>query len=107
MSKAKIKRDDIVVLIAGKHKGATGRVLRVLRDKDRIVVERVNMVKRQVKPSGDRPGGTVEKEAPVHVSNVALWNAEEGRRMKAAWSVLADGRKVRVDKKTGTQIDRD
>jgi large subunit ribosomal protein L24 len=107
MSKAKIKRDDVVVVIAGKHKGSTGRVLRVLREEGRIVVERINLVKRQVKPSGDRPGGTVEKEAPIHVSNVALWNAEEGRRLKPAWSTLANGVKVRIDKKTGTQIDRD
>ena len=107
MSKAKIKRDDVVVVIAGKYKGSTGRVLRVLREEGRIVVERVNLVKRQVKPSGDRPGGTVEKEAPLHVSNVALWSTEEGRRLKPAWSTLANGAKVRIDKKTGTQIDRD
>lgn len=106
MSKAKIKRDDVVVVIAGKHRGATGRVLRVLRESGRVVVERVNLVKRQVKPSGDRPGGTVEKEGSIHVSNVALWNQEEGRRMKPAWRILDDGSKVRVDKKTGAQIDR-
>lgn len=105
MVKFKIKRDDTVVVVAGKHKGKTGRVLRVLRERERVVVERVNMVKRHVRPQGDRPGGIVEKEAPLHISNVALWNAAEGRAMRVGWKVLEDGRKVRFDKKTGAIVD--
>jgi large subunit ribosomal protein L24 len=105
MAKFKIKRDDVVVVTAGKHKGKTGRVLRVVRDANRVVVERVNLVKRQVKAQGERAGGTVEKEAPLHISNVALWNQQEGRPMRVGWKVLEDGRKVRFDKKTGTVID--
>ncbi len=105
MASMKIKRDDVVVVTAGKNKGQTGRVLRVLTAKDRVLVERVNLVKRQVKPQGDRPGGTMEKEAPIHISNVALWNAAEGRPMKVGFKVLDDGRKVRVDRKTGDIID--
>ena len=106
MAKFKIKRDDVVVVTTGKHKGATGRVLRVLTDRDRLIVEKVNLVKRQVKPQGDRPGGTVEKEASIHISNVALWNAEEGRRVKVGWKVLEDGTKVRAERGTGAEIDR-
>lgn len=105
MVKFKIKRDDTVVVVAGKHKGKTGRVLRVLRERERIVVERINMVKRHVRPQGDRPGGIVEKEAPIHISNVALWNAAEGRAMRVGWKVLDDGRKVRFDKKTGAIVE--
>lgn len=105
MPSMKIKRDDTVVVIAGKNKGRTGRVLRVLPDRNRVIVERVNLVKRQVKPQGDRPGGTVEKEAPLHLSNVALWNQEEQRRVKVGFKFLEDGRKVRVDRKTGATID--
>lgn len=105
MASMKIKRDDTVVVTAGKHKGRTGRVLRVLPERQRILVERVNLVKRQVKPQGDRPGTTIEKEASLHISNVALWNAQEGRRVKVGFKVLEDGRKVRVDKKTGEPID--
>lgn len=104
-AKFKIKRDDVVVVTAGKHKGKTGRVLKVLRDKDRVLVERVNMVKRHVKPQADRPGGILEKEAPLHISNVALWNQQEGRAMRVGWKVLDDGRKVRFDKKSGAVID--
>lgn len=106
MAGMKIKRDDNVVVISGKHKGRTGRVLKVLPDVGRVVVERLNLVKRQVKPQGGRPGGTIEKEAPIHVSNVALWNAEEGRAVKVGFRILDDGRKVRVDKKTGQVVDR-
>ena len=93
------------MVVAGKHKGKTGRVLRVLRERERVVVERINMVKRHVRPQGDRPGGIVEKEAPLHISNVALWNADEGRAVRVGWKVLDDGRKVRIDKKTGAVVE--
>lgn len=105
MAKLKIKRDDTVVITAGKHKGKTGKVLRVLPTVGRVLVERVNLVKRQVKPTAERAGGTVEKEASLHLSNVALWNEEEGRKMRVGWQVGEDGRKVRFDKKTGAAID--
>jgi large subunit ribosomal protein L24 len=102
-TKFKIKRGDTVVVISGKHKGATGRVLRLLPDEGRVLVENVNLVKRHVKATADQRGQTLQKEAPIHVSNVALWDAEAGRRVKAAWKVV-DGEKVRVDRKTGAVI---
>jgi large subunit ribosomal protein L24 len=105
MAKYKIKKDDTVVIIAGNHKGATGKVLQVLTDENRVIVEKVNLVKRQVKPVGDRAGGTLEKEASIHISNVALWSADESRKMKAAWKLNDDGSKLRVDRKTGAPID--
>jgi large subunit ribosomal protein L24 len=105
MPKYKIKRDDVVVVTAGKHKGRTGRVLKVLADNGRVVVEKVNLVKRHVKPQGDRPGGTVEKEASLHISNVAHFDAETGAPFRAGRKVLEDGRKVRFNKKTGASID--
>tara|TARA_B100000900_G_scaffold357221_1_gene327382 strand:- start:188 stop:508 length:321 start_codon:yes stop_codon:yes gene_type:complete len=103
MSKYKIQRDDTVIVTTGKHKGATGRVIDILTDTDSIIIEQVNLVTRQVKPQGGRPGGTVEKEAAVHISNVSLYDAKEGRKVKAAWSVV-DGKKVRVDRKTGAAL---
>ena len=105
MAKYKIKKDDTVVITAGNHKGATGKVLQVLTDENRVIVEKVNLVKRQVKPVGDRAGGTLEKEASIHISNVALWNADDSRKMKAAWKLNDDGSKLRVDRKTGAPID--
>ncbi|MDG1481862.1 MAG: 50S ribosomal protein L24 [Myxococcota bacterium] len=109
MKKFKIKCDDLVVVTAGKHKGKTGKVLQILRERDRVLVEKVNLVTRHVKPRGDQPGGTVEKEASLHISNVALFNAEEGRAVKIGWKFIEDGdtrRKVRFDKKTGAIIDQ-
>jgi len=103
-SKFKIKRGDNVVVISGKHKGATGRVLELLREEGRVLVENVNLVKRHVKATAEQRGQIQEKEAPLHISNVALWDAENSRRIKVGWQVV-DGSKVRVDKKSGAPID--
>ena len=106
MKKFKLKAGDLVVVTAGKNKKKTGKILKVLRDSDRVIVEGVNMVTRQVKPTQDRQGGTIKKEASIHISNVALWNADENRSFKIGWKVLEDGRKVRFDKKTNVVIDK-
>jgi large subunit ribosomal protein L24 len=109
MAKCKIKRDDDVVVIAGNHKGTpenptVGRVLQVLPEQSKVLVEKVNMVRRNVKPAGDRPGGVMEKEAAIHISNVALWDAEAKQRIKVAWKVSDDGSKIRVNRQTGTTL---
>ncbi len=106
MSKLKIRRDDMVVVTTGRNKGQVGKILRVLPDQGRVIVEKINLVKRHIKPQGDRPGGVVEKEASIHVSNVALWSAAEGRPVKVGWKILADGTKVRIDRKSGVEIDK-
>ena len=103
-AQAKIKRDDTVIVIAGKHKGKTGRVLKVLPDDRRVVVEKVNLVKRQVKPQGDRPGGTMEKEASLHISNVALYDGTAKKRIKIGYKRNDEGKRVRVDRKSGAEI---
>ena len=109
MKKFKIRKDDLVVVLAGKHKKTkqnvvTGRVRQVLKDSDRVIIENVNLVTRQVKPSATSQGGTVRKEASIHISNVALWDKDEQRPIKVGWRV-EDGKKVRFDKKTGNSID--
>ena len=106
MQKFKIMSGDVVVVTTGKHKGKTGKVLKVLRDKNRVLVEKINVVKRQVKPTAERAGGTVEKEASLHISNVALWNEEEKRLVKVGWKKDDDGHKVRFDKKTNAVLPR-
>ena len=106
MQKFKIMSGDTVVVTTGKHKGKTGKVLKVLRDKNRVLVEKINVVKRQVKPTADRAGGTVEKEASLHISNVALWNEEEKRSIKVGWKKDEEGNKVRFDKKTNAVLPR-
>jgi len=104
--KLRIRSGDTVVVISGRDKGTTGRVVRVLPAERKVVVEGVARVRRHRKPVGDTPGGIVEKEMPIAISNVALWNPTESRRVKVAFQVK-DGRKVRVDRKTGTVLDQD
>lgn len=104
-AKVRIRSGDQVKVVAGKDKGRIGRVLRVLPEKRKVVVEGVGRVRRHVKPVNDQPGGIVEKEMPIDVSNVALWHAEEERTVKVSFQVGEDGKKIRVDRKTGAAID--
>ncbi len=100
--KLKIKRDDTVVVIAGKHKGRVGKVVEVFPVEGRVVVEGINRVKRHVKAQGEQAGSIVEKEAPLHVSNVALY--VDGKRVKVGYKTDESGAKVRVNRKTGTVV---
>ena len=104
--KCRIRRDDTVVVLAGKNKGARGRVLRVMPEDGRVIVEGVNQIKRHQKPVGEQPGGIIEREASIHISNVALWlGDDDGRKVKVGYKIQDDGSKVRVDRKTGDIID--
>jgi large subunit ribosomal protein L24 len=103
-NKFRIKRDDTVKVIAGAHKGETGRVVRVIPETGRVVVEGVNLVKRHQKPVGERPGGIVQKEASIHISNVALFDAAQGRTVKVGFKTDEAGTKIRVDRKTGNPV---
>jgi len=102
----RVRKGDRVVAIAGKDKGREGEVLRVLRDDDRVVVQGLNMVKRHTRPSQTEPGGIVEKEAPLHLSNVAHVDPDGGKPTRVGVKTLDDGRKVRVAKRSGDIIDR-
>jgi len=96
---AKIKRDDEVVVLAGKDKGKRGRVLSVQTEKDRVVVEGVNLMKKHQKPNPalNQAGGIIEKEAPIHVSNVAIFNPATEKADRVGFK-NEDGKKVRVFK---------
>jgi large subunit ribosomal protein L24 len=102
----KIRQGDDVIVLTGKDKGKRGTVLRVL-DNDRIVVENVNMAKKHQKPNPQRgmPGGIVDKEMPLHLSNVGLYNPEKDRADRVGFKILEDGRKVRVFKSNGEVVD--
>ncbi len=102
----KIKKGDDVVVIAGKDKGRRGQVVRVLSDRDRVVVENVNMVKKHERPNPQRgvQGGIIEKEIPLHVSNVAIYNPQSGEADRVGFRVEGD-RKVRFFKSNNEQID--
>jgi large subunit ribosomal protein L24 len=102
----RIRKGDEVIVIAGRSKGQRGNVLRVVDDQ-RLLVENVNMVKRHTRPDPQRnlPGGIVEKEAPIHVSNVQLYNNVTGKADRIGFKTLEDGRKVRIFKSTGEAVD--
>ncbi len=101
----KIRRNDEIIVIAGKDKGKRGKVLKVLAD-DRLVVGGINMVKRHTKPNPmqNQPGGIVEKEAPLHVSNVAIFNGETNKADRVGFKV-EEGKKIRVFKSTQKPVD--
>ena len=101
----KIKKGDTVVVIAGKDKGATGKVLRVLPREDRVVVEGVNLITKNIKADQQRAGkesGRVTVEAPLHVSNVAI--VEDGKPARVGYRTNDDGTKVRISRRSGKEI---
>ena len=102
----KIKRNDRVEVIAGKDKGKQGRVLRVIAEKNRVLVEGVMMVKKHVKPNPLKgtTGGVVDKTMPIQQSNVALFNPATGKADRVGIKILADGKKVRVFKSSGEEV---
>ncbi len=101
----KIRKGDTVVMLTGKHKGKKGEVLRSLPEKNLAVVQGINVVKRHQAPSANNPGGIVEKELPVHVSNLSHVDPKDGGATKIGYKFLDDGRKVRFAKKSGEMID--
>ncbi len=102
----KIKRDDEVIVIAGRDKGKRGSVTRIASD-ERVYVSGVNMIKRHTKgnPQMGKPGGIIEKEASIHVSNIAIYNSADKKADRIGIKILEDGKKVRIFKSTGEEID--
>ena len=103
--KFKIKKGDKVVVITGRDKGKSGEVLRVLRAENRVVVQGVNMVKRHTRPGAGQAGGIVEKEAAIHISNVAHIDPKSSKPTRVGYKILGDGRKVRFAKRSGEVLD--
>ncbi len=102
----KIKQNDEVIVLAGKDRGKRGRVTRRLND-ERVFVSGINMIKRHTKPNPqlNRQGGIIEREAAIHISNVAIFNPATNKADRVGIKVLDDGEKVRVYRSTGEQID--
>ena len=101
----RIRKGDQVIVIAGADKGKKGEVVRVAGDK--VVVQNINIIKRHTKanPQAGQAGGIVEREAPIHISNVMLFNPAAGKGERVGFKVLEDGRKVRVFRSSGEAID--
>ena len=106
MPKLKIKKGDNVVVISGRDKGRTGGVLRVLPAESRLIVQGVHLAKRHTKPRMGEPGGIVEKELTIHISNVAHSDPQSRKPTRIGYKFLEDGRKVRFARRSGEVIDR-
>ena len=104
--KMKIRKNDTVQVLVGKDKGRTGVVLRAMPKDSKVVVQGVNVVKRHTRPSAASVGGIVEKEMPIHVSNVALIDPETNKPTRVGFRTVEDGRKIRVARGSGVAIDK-
>ena len=103
-NKLKIKKGDTVIVLTGKYRGIKGKVLKAFPKTEKLIVEKVNFIKRHTKPTQQNPqGGIVEKEAPIHVSNVKLFNTKINEVTRAIFTKVGDKR-IRVCKKTGDEI---
>lgn len=106
MDKWRIRRGDEVIVLTGKDKGKSGKIISVLRERKRVVVEGVNIVKKHQRPSAANPsGGIIEKAASIDASNVALLDPSTKKPTRVGYKILEDGRKVRYSKRSGEQID--
>jgi large subunit ribosomal protein L24 len=104
----KLRTDDEVIVISGKDKGKTGKILRVDGSRDRVYVEGLNIVKRHQRPNPGRPNapvGVIEREGPIHVSNVALLDPKDRKPSRVGTRRTEEGKRMRVTKRSGTEID--
>ena len=102
---AKIRKGDKVIVLTGRDKGRTGEVIAVHTTEERALVRGVNMVKRHQKQTAQQAGGIISKEASIHLSNVALADPKDGKPTRVGFKIQADGKKVRIAKRSGAEID--
>jgi large subunit ribosomal protein L24 len=104
MSLSKLKKGDTVKVLSGKDKGKTGKILRVIPEKDRVIVEKINLIKKHKRPDQKVKGGILEKEAPLHISKVGLLCNKCNKAVRVRSKVMDDGKKVRVCSKCNDVI---
>jgi large subunit ribosomal protein L24 len=107
MAIAHVRKGDTVMVVAGKERGKKGKVLRVIPEKGRVVVERLNLIKKHQRPTQKvRQGGIIEREGPIHLSNVMLVDPGSDKPTRVGMRALSDGKKVRVAKRSGEMLDK-
>jgi large subunit ribosomal protein L24 len=107
MAIAHVRKGDTVVVVAGKERGKKGKVLRVIPEKGRVVVERINMIKKHQRPTQKiRQGGIIEREGAIHLSNVMLMDPNSDKPTRVGMKALSDGKKVRVARRSGEMLDK-
>jgi large subunit ribosomal protein L24 len=104
----RLRKGDLVEVIAGRDAGKRGKILKVIRDKNRVIVQGVSFIKKHTRPNPQRniKGGIAEREAPIHVSKVMIVSGEDDRRTRIGTKILPDGRKVRTSRRTGEVLDK-
>jgi large subunit ribosomal protein L24 len=102
---AKIRKGDKVIVLSGRDRGRTGEVVQVMPAEGRALVRGIHMVKRHQRQSATQDGGIISKEAPVHLSNLAIADPKDGKPTRVGFKIMADGKKVRVAKRSGVEID--
>ncbi len=103
-NKIKLKKGDEVIVIAGKDKGKRGKILRVIPELKKIIVSDINKYKKHQKPGNNEPGGIIEKDMPLHLSNVAFYDSQLNKPTRVGYKFNKDGKKVRISKKSGKEI---
>ena len=102
---AKIRKGDKVIVLVGRDRGRSGEVVQVMPTEGRALVRGIHMVKRHQRQSASQDGGIISKEAPIHLSNLAIADPKDGKPTRVGFKVMADGKKVRVAKRSGVEID--
>ena len=102
--KIKLKKGDEVVVLAGKDKGKRGKIVRVMPNIKKVIVSEINKYKKHQKPGNNEPGGIIEKDMPLHVSNVAFYDNVSNKGIRIGYSLNKDGTKIRINKKSGKEI---
>ena len=103
-NKIKLKKGDEVIVLAGKDKGKRGKIVRVIPDVRKVIVTDVNKYKKHQKPGNNEPGGIIEKDMPLHISNVAFFDSSLNKGIRIGFTFNKDGKKMRVNKKSGKEI---
>ena len=103
-TKFKIKKGDEVIVLAGKDKGKKGKIIKLLPKLNKAIVSDVNKVKKHQKPGNNEPGGIVEKEMPIHISNLNYFDSKLNQGVRIGFKSNKDGKKIRINKKTGAEI---
>ena len=103
-NKIKLKKGDEVIVLAGKDKGKKGKIVKVLPEIRKVIVADINKYKKHQKPGNNEPGGIIEKDMPLHISNVAFFDAQLNKGVRVGYKITNDGKKIRTNKKTGKEI---
>ena len=103
-NKIKLKKGDEVIVLTGKDKGKRGKILKIIPDLRKVVVSDINKYKKHQKPGNNEPGGIIEKDMPMHISNVAFFDIDSSKGTRIGYNINKDGKKIRINKKSGKEI---